>query len=138
MKEIERRVRATEKTESRFRDRDFDWAKSATCIHLVRYHAAQLGHQLPVVPRFRSALGAKKALKATGYDNLPDLLDAHFERVPPAFLRVGDILAWEGSDSFEALYVKGDRTKYLGWHEKAPGCTIVDIDVSKAVGAWRL
>lgn len=138
MDEILRRVGATEKTEQRFRDRPFDWAKSATCIHLVRYHAAQLGHELPIVPRFRSALGAKKALKATGFDTLPDLMDAHFERVPPAFLRVGDVLAWPGTDGFDALFIKGDRTKFLGWGEGRDGCTIADIDVSQAIGAWRL
>jgi hypothetical protein len=140
MTELERRVAATQATEQRFRDRPFDWAKAATCIHLVRFHAAQLGHKLPIVPRFRSALGAKKALKATGYDSLPALLDAHFVRVPAAYLRVGDVLAVEG-DGFEALVVKGGIDKFLGWHEAEQGCTIIALsgdDIRQAVGAWQL
>ena len=139
--ELERRVAATQATEHRFRDKPFDWAKAATCIHLVRFHAAQMGHKLPIVPRFRSALSAKKALKATGYDSLPELLDAHFTRIPAAYLSVGDLLAVEGDAGFHALMVKGGIDKFLGWHEADQGCTIIamsDNDIRQAVGAWKL
>jgi hypothetical protein len=138
MRDIERRALATQATERRFRDRPFDWSKAATCIHLVRFHAAQLGHQLPVVPKFRTPLSAMKALKATGHDSLPALMDAYFDRVPPAFLRVGDMLALPGDGGFHSLVIKGSQHKYLGWHEDAEGCTIMEIDVTAADGAWRL
>jgi hypothetical protein len=141
MTELERRVAATQATEQRFRDRPFDWAKAATCIHLVRFHAAQLGHQLPIVPRFRSALGARKALKATGYDSLPALMDAHFLSVPAAYLRVGDVLAVPGDGGFDALWIKGGIDKFLGWTEQAEGCEIIAMsgdDIRQAVGAWQL
>lgn len=138
MREIELRRAAVIATQERFQDKPFDWSKSATCIHLVRFHAAQMGHKVPIVPKFRSALGAKKALKETGFDSLPDLLDSMFERIPPAFMRVGDILAVPADDEWTALVVKGDKTKFLGWHEEAQGCTIIEIDVRQAVGAWRL
>ena len=138
MNEMQRRVRAVSLTEQRFRDRPFDWKKAATCIHLVRYHAAKMGHRLPVVPRFRNALGARRALLSTGWQTLPALLDSKFERIPPAFMRVGDILALPGDEDWHALVIKGDKQKFLGWHEAAPGCTIMEVDVTKAVGAWRL
>lgn len=139
MNELQLRVAATTATKERFEGRPFDWSKSATCIHLARYHAAKMGHKLPVVPRFGSALGARKALKAAGYDTLPDLLDGHFERIPPAFMRVGDLLALPGKDGWHALAIKGSRVKYLGWHEEAEGCAIVDVhNISEAAGAWRL
>lgn len=141
MKEIELRRTAVIATEQRFRERPFDWRKQATCIHLLRFHAAQMGHTVPIVPRFKSALGAKKALLATGWQTLPALLDSMFERIPPAFMRVGDVLAGPGSDGFEALYLKVDKVKFLGWHQDTGTCTIIEVahnDISDAVGAWRL
>lgn len=138
MTEIEMRVAATIATEKKFRDKPFDWTKSATCIHLARFHAAKMGHKLPVVPRFRSALGAKKALRDVGHKSLPDLLDKYFMQIPPAFMRVGDLLANEGDEGWHSLAIKGDKTKFLGWHESEPGCTIMEVDITQAKGAWRL
>lgn len=138
MKEIQRRVAAVQKTEKRYRGRAFHWGKAATCAHLMRYHAANMGHKLPVVPRFRSQLTAQKALNGTGCKTLTEWLDKHFERIPAAFLRVGDLIAMPGDSIFPALLVKGDRNKFLGWHESEEGCTIVELDVGAAEGAWRL
>lgn len=138
MTEIETRVAATIATEQRFRDKPFDWSKAATCVHLMRFHASQMGHKLPIVPRFRTALGAKKALRALGYDNLPDLLDKYFMQIPPAFMRVGDLMVAEGEQGFHAIYIKGDKTKILGWHEHVEGCTVIDFDMNEVEKAWRL
>lgn len=141
MNELQRRVAATQATEKRFRDKPFDWSKAATCIHLVRFHAAQMGYKLPVVPRFRSALTAKRALKATGYASLPELLDAHFTRVPAAYLSVGDIIAVPGDGGLHALWIKGGIDKFLGWTEQSEGCEIIAMsgdDVVQASGAWKL
>lgn len=138
MREIEQRRAAVIATQKRFENKPFDWSKAATCIHLVRYHASQMGHKVQTVPKFRTAIGAKKALLSTGWQTLPALLDSKFDRIPPAFMRVGDILAMPGDDDWHALVIKGDKTKFLGWHEDAPGCTIMEVDVSAAVGAWRL
>lgn len=141
MREIEQRRAAVIATEQRYRDKAFDWRKQATCVHLLRFHAAQMGHSVPIVPRFKSALGAKKALLSTGWQTLPALLDSMFERIPPAFMRVGDVLAGPGTDGFEALYIKADKVKFLGWHVDAPACTIIDVshdDIRAALGAWRL
>ena len=138
MNELQQRAAAVAATEQRFRDKPFDWRKAATCIHLVRFHAAQMGHSVPIVPKFKSALGAKRALLTTGFQTLPALLDSRFQRIPPAFMRVGDILALPGDDDWHALVIKCDKVKFLGWHEDAPGCTIMEVDVGAAVGAWRL
>ena len=138
MNEIERRRAAVIKTEARFKDRPFDWSKQATCIHLLRFHAAQMGHKLPLVPKFRSALGARKALLATGFQTLPAWLDSRFDRIPPAFARVGDVLAMPGDEGFEGLLIKADRHKFLGWHECAEGCEFMEVRLEAALGAWRL
>lgn len=141
MNDLQRRVAATQATEQRFRDRPFNWSGAATCIHLVRFHAAQMGHRLPVVPRFRSALAARRALAATGFATLPALMDRHFTPVPAAYLAVGDVLAIPGDSGFDALLIKGGIDKYLGWHEDGKGCTIIALsadDIRQAVGSWKL
>lgn len=138
MREIELRRAAVIATEARFKDKPFDWSKAATCIHLVRFHAAQMSHSVPPVPKFRTALSAKKALLATGWQSLPALLDSKFDRIPPAFMRVGDILAMPGDEDWHALVIKSDKLKFLGWHQDAAGCEHMEVDVGAAVGAWRL
>lgn len=141
MMEVEQRRAATAATRDRFYGKPFDWAAKATCIHLARFHAAQMGHVLPIVPRFRSALGAAKALRETGAGTLPELLDGMFLRIPAAFMRVGDLMAVPGDQGFHAIYVKADKSKFLGWHESVPDCTFVDIGdegIRLAEGAWRL
>ena len=138
MTEIELRAFATTETEKRFRGKPFDWTKQATCIHLMRFHARQMQHDLQLVPRFRSQLGAKKALKAMGHDNIISLMDGLFPRIAPAFMRIGDIMAVDGDAGFDSLLIRGSASKFLGWHEDAEGCTIMGADLSIANGAWRL
>ena len=140
MTELERRVAATQATQARFKGKPFDWAKQATCIHLVRFHAAQMGHALPVVPRFRSALGAKKLLAEHGVETLPELMDKYFPRIAPAQMLVGDIAAFPG-DGFDALMIYGQLRACLGWHEDADDCQIVRLSeegYSLCKGAWRV
>jgi hypothetical protein len=137
MTELERRALAVRNTQARFEGRPFDWTKQATCIHLLRHHAANMGHQVPIVPKFRSALGAKRALLTTGWQTLPALLDSMFKPIPPAFALVGDVMAVPG-EGFEALFVRAGVTKWIGWHQDYDNCTIVIPDVGQAIGAWRL
>lgn len=138
MNDLQRLARATAATRKRFENVPFDWRRAATCIHLVRYHAAHAGNKLPKVPRIRSALAARRVLNEMGHDNLASLMDAHFERIAPAFMRVGDVMALPGDEMFEALVVRASPTKYLGWHQDAAGCTIMETDISAAIGAWRI
>lgn len=141
MNELQRRVAATEATKARFAGRAFDWGKQATCIHLLRFHAAQMGHQLPIVPRFRSALGAKRALKAQGVATLPELMDKHFPRIPAAQMLTGDVAAFPGDGELDALMIYGQLRAVLGWHEDAARCQIArltDEGYQRCAGAWRL
>jgi hypothetical protein len=138
MNELQRLARATDATRKRFDDKPFEWKRGATCIHLVRYHADRAGHKLPKVPRIQSPLAARRVLKELGHANLCELMDAHFQRIAPAAMRVGDVMALPGDGMFEALVIRASPSKYLGWHQDAEGCTIMLADVGAAVGAWRL
>lgn len=138
MNELQKRAVAVEAAKARFEGRPFDWRGQGTCIHLLRFHAAQMGHSVPIVPRFKSALGAKKSLLATGWQTLPALLDSMLERIPPAFMRVGDVLAMPGDQDWQSLVIKADRHKFLGWHQASDNCLILEVDVTAAIGAWRV
>jgi hypothetical protein len=142
MSELERRVAATTATQKRFEGKAFDWSKQSTCIHLLRFHAAQMGHKMPIVPRFRSALGAKKALQAEGVETLPELMDKFFPRIPASQMLCGDVAAFPGDDGvFDALMIYGQLRACIGWHQDADGCQIArltDDGYRLCLGAWRL
>lgn len=142
MNDLQRRVAATRKTQARFEGRVFDWRKQATCLHLLRFHAAQMGHKLPIIPRFRSALGARKALLAEGVETLPELLDKYFPRIPAAQMLVGDVAAFPGDEGgFDGLMIYGQLRAVIGWHQDEPGCQIArltDEGYALCTGAWRL
>ena len=141
MNELQRRVAAVQATQARFSGKAFDWSKRATCLHMIRFHAAQMGHKLPTIPRFRSAVGAVKALKAEGVETLPELMDKHFPRIPAAQMLPGDIAAFPGEGGLDALYVYGQLRAFLGWYEGETECQIIrvsDEGYRLCTGAWRL
>lgn len=140
MTELERRKNAVLATKARFDGKPFDWTGQATCIHLLRFHAAQMGHELPIVPRFRSPLGAKKALKAQGVDSLPELLDKYFPRIPPSKMMMGDVACFPG-DGMDGLMIYGSLRAFLGWHEDGEPCQpcrVTDEGYNLCKGVWRL
>ena len=140
MLDLAQRVEATEKVVARFRGRAFDWRKRRTCIHLARAQARALGHRPPAIPDFRSALGAKTALKATGHATLETLLDSLFPRIAPAAMWVGDLALMEGGDGFDAIVICAGG-KMIGYHDDHLADGIVNLmGVSERpfIGAWRL
>ena len=136
---LTKRAAILKKTLAKYEGRSFDWSTGATCIHLVRTHLKNMGHKVPMVPRFRTALGAKKALLTTGHDNLESLLDAHLERIPPAMMLIGDIALLEGEAdevSFDAAVVSaGAGGKVFGWHPDAP--VFANLEPLAIKAAWR-
>lgn len=137
---LPKRAKALAKTLAKFEGRAFDWATGATCIHLVRTHLKNMGHKVPSIPRFQSAIGAKRALSATGHDSLESLLDAHLERIAPAMMIIGDIALMAGDNEdgtgFDAAVVSaGAGGKVFGWHPDAPALANIEPLAIKA--AWR-
>lgn len=134
------RAQATETVVTRFRDKPFDWRTSGTCIHLFRAQAVAMGHQLPPVRRFRSALGAKRALADLGHANVVALIDALLPgaRIAPAEMLVGDVGVLPGEQGFDAVVICAGA-KVLGWHG-ADLSRLVPIEVCRGefLAAWRL
>ena len=70
---LAQRAAVTQATWNKYRGRAFDW-KGATCVHVLRSHLRAMGHKPPKMPSFQSAIGAKRALKAMGADDLADMM----------------------------------------------------------------
>lgn len=136
--ELERRRVATQKTLDRYRGKVFDWSKGITCVHLARYHLRNMGNKVPTLPRFRSALGAKKALKERGWDSVEAMLDSMFQRVAPAELLLGDLAIVPGDNGMDAIFVCAGPLKLFGWREDAPALVLLDVDLDQLTGAWRV
>lgn len=136
--ELERRRVATEKTLQRFRGKVFDWSKGITCVHLARAHLRNMGHRPETLPRFRSALSAKKALKERGWSSVADMLDSMMPRIAPAQMLLGDLAIVPGDAGLDAIFVCAGPLKVFGWREDHPKMVLLDIDLNELTGAWRV
>jgi hypothetical protein len=133
------RAAATEKTMLRYRYRAFDWATGATCLHLARAQMKNMGHRPPAIPRFTTALGAKRALDATGFADLAGLFDSMFERIAHASMLVGDLAILPGEELFDAVIVSAGNGLFLGWHgSDLSQLHNVKDPMGEISGAWRL
>jgi hypothetical protein len=135
------RARATADVMARF-DKPFSW-QGANCIRLAREQGEALGHSLPPVPAFRTALGARRALQKRGAETVADLLDQFFSRwEAPAFARVGDlcILPPEADgDGLEAVCVADGMGNLFGWHGSDPTrLSAIKFAQGHVLVAWRL
>ncbi len=136
------RQAATTRTLERFGGKAFSWA-GANCIRLARTQAANMGHRLPPVPRFRSALGAKRALAARGAESVTALLDQHFARLPgPAYAWLGDLIALPGDPALgiDAIGIADGQGNVWCWSEQNDlrALTALLTINADAIAAWRL
>ena len=141
MKLDERAIR-TEAVLARYRTKPFTW-QGANCIRLARAQAAAMGHDVPPVPRFRSALGAQRALARRGAGNVTELLDQFLPRLPaPAFMLLGDLCVLRGDPDalgLEAVCVADGQGNLFGWHpDKPDGLAAIKWAQADITAAWGL
>lgn len=131
MNELERRRIALEATLAKYRGRPLDYC-TADCVRMVRYHLLQMGHKPPALPRYRSAIGARRAAINAG--GLVTAFDAILPRIPYSRMLPGDIAVLEGTDGLDAAVICVGH-KVIGWHEESEGMVnLVPLDVK---AAWR-
>lgn len=128
-----RRAEAVAAVQAKFRKAIASW-DGPHCIPLARALLVELGHNPPQMPCYRSALGARRALKKMGFESVEALLDSFLPRIAPAQMRVGDLAAMPGDEDFPALVICAGR-KVIGFHEEQPG--LVNIEPLTFTGAWR-
>src|SRR3546814_6440224 len=75
-----RRNEATQSARDKFKGLPFDWSEGRHCVRLAHFHLRQMGRKPPTLPRIRSALAAKKALKERGWASVSDMLDSKIGR----------------------------------------------------------
>lgn len=136
---LERRRRATQATLDRFRGKTFDWRTGVTCVHLARFHLIKSGRRPPQLPRIRSELAARRALKQRGWTNVAEMLDGiGLERIAPAAMLLGDLAVAGSDDGIGAIFVCAGPHKLLGWREDAPELVRLDVTLDQLDGAWRV
>lgn len=133
---VERRD-ATAATASIFRGVPLDFAKGATCLHLVRQQLVAFGYGPPEIPNFRTHHGAVKALRKSGHKSLESLIDTLLPRIAPARMRVGDIAMLPGAPPFGALVLCAGG-KVLGWHGEGELGLVNIIPEVPYIAAWGL
>ena len=134
------RQQATQQTLDRFTGKAFSWA-GANCVRLARTQAVNMGHKLPPIPRFGSALGAKRALTTRGAESVAALLDQHFARLPgPAFAWIGDLVALPGDPALglDAIGIADGQGNVWCWSEQAETFGPLLMVNAAALAAWRL
>lgn len=122
-----RRQHATQATLEKYRNKPFSW-DGATCAHLLRFHLRQMGHKPPRMPSFRSAVGAKAALRKMGATDMVDLMrKLGLTEIPSARMMLGDIAVLPGDDGlFDAIVISAGH-KFMGWHGDGKGLAVMEL-----------
>ncbi|RIA37470.1 NlpC/P60 family protein [Hephaestia caeni] len=134
---MQRRVAAAQATRDRFYGKPFKWGER-DCGQLAKWHLRKIGCPFKPaarLPRYYSLLGAKKALAKLGHTNLIELMDANFERIPPAAALPGDVIAVPGEE-LGALSVYLGNGRVIGFHPDALGACVAQPVEYEA--AWRV
>ena len=99
-----------------------------------------MGHTPPTLPRIRSALGAKKALRAQEWGSVVAMLDALLERIAPAADDAGRSggRAGRGRQTRCDAGLRRRPLKVFGWREDAEQLVVLDIGLDELSGAWRV
>ncbi len=105
---------------------------------MARYHLRQMGHRPPSLPRFRSALLAKREMKARGWKDVAAMLDSLLPRIAPAAMMLGDLAAFEGDAGMDSIRVCAGRGRFFGWSEGYDTPVVIETEMDEVAGAWRV
>lgn len=139
---MKKRVDAAQATVDRFQGKPFKLGRF-DCAQMVAFHLRRIGRPVKVqkAGTYHSALGAKKALKRLGFDNLTQVADATFPRIPWAAALAGDIVEIPqddagGGEGIGALGVVVGNGRVLVYHPDAAGAVVGELKEANA--AWRV
>ncbi len=153
--DLVRRQAATDGTLRKYRRRDFDWKTMTTCVAMAWFHLKKMGRTPPKIPPYRSPLGALRVLKQLGCATCADLVDQvpGLERIPPAMMRVGDLVLVPGvlgpdeedTPAARAMAAIGTVAicagpqRIFGWRaDQGPRIVVLAVDYSQIEAAWRV
>lgn len=136
--ELERRNRALRATLARFDGKPFAWGRN-DCARMVAFALRKLGRPIPMAKAgsYKTALGARAALKRMGHAGLEALFDSERERIAPAMALPCDVLLIPGDEGFGALALQLTNGRAFMFHEDSGAATVVQPDPAQIIGAWR-
>ncbi|WP_342248601.1 DUF6950 family protein [Sphingomonas sp. OTU376] len=122
-----------------FEDKPFSWQTSANCIHALRALAVAFGRKAPPVPRFRTPLGARRAIRRRGHADLRSLIGAYLgPEIAPAMAIVGDAALLPGEGLGAVVFYAGGG-QWLGWHgEDQSRMQAFSMPGDAFLAAWRM
>jgi len=136
--DLKERVAAAQATLDKYKDQPFAPGRF-DCGQMVKTHLLRMGKPIKKaakVGKYHSIAGGVRWLKKLGYDSLIEVMDDHFERIPPAMRWPGDVVALPGEDGPGALTVALTNGRLLGFHADAAGACVMQPD--EFVAAWRV
>jgi hypothetical protein len=119
MNPLVQRQKATSATMERFRGKTFAWG-SVDCAKMVAFHLKRLGRKVPLskAGQYKTALGAKGALKRLGYASLVEAMDGiGLTRIAPAAALTGDIVSFAADHEIGGLGIVLGNGNMLAFHE---------------------
>jgi hypothetical protein len=128
------RARATQKTVDLFKGKVFDDGKF-DCIQMVVAHARHAGKRIRI-PAYGDVTSAAAVLRELGFRTLGEAMDAHFDRILPTTVLLGDYIEMPGGNGFSSLSIVVGNGRVLGYVEGVPHADILQpVMIS---GAWSL
>ncbi len=136
------RKKATDATLEKFGGRPFALG-SVDCGKMTAFHLRQLGHKvrLSKAGQYKTALGAKAALRRMGYNTLAEAMDGlGFERIAPASALVGDVISLPAEHDLWGLGIWLGNANALAFHEGHDGLVVLTptADALRDAIAWRV
>lgn len=137
---LERRVAAAQSTLDAYRDRPLVWG-AHDCARLAAHALRQLGLPTPLAKfgRYSTAMGAARALKRRGFNDLGEVLDEMgFPRIPPAASLPADIFGLLAEGGGVALAVALSNGRAVGFLDLDGRAVAGVIQPHDYLAAWRV
>ena len=129
------RAAHTQATRDQFAGLAFDW-RSLDCYRVARAHLGRFGYTLPE-PRYSTALGAYRQMRAQGHATLDDLISSHLTPIAPAEMLLGDIGIYDAAPPFKGALMICAGRKLIGFHEESDVLVNIAPDAPMRA-AWRV
>ncbi len=129
-------------TMTRWQGQRFVWGES-DCVKLGVSHLRAMGHHLALglhkAGTYRTAIGAKRALKRAGHDSIAAALDGvGLERIAPAMTLPGDVILTPGTEGWHALAIVIGNGAVFGFAEGSDTIEVIRIGNWSAAEAWQI
>lgn len=132
--DLVKRMKATQRTVDKYKGKAFKDGR-ADCVQLMLLHARHMGVKI-AVPKYKDAKSAGAVLRALGFKTLAAAMDAHFSRIRPDQILLGDIVETPGQNGFSSLMIAVGNGRTIGFHEDVPFADILQPLLIS--GAWRI